>query len=71
MTDQLIPQREWEAQERYMRFQSHADAIWAVTPRASSDPHDLKLINRACGWDLRAAEAKAAWDALVKEREGK
>lgn len=56
--DRIIPQREWEAQEKYLRYSSHADNAKRFGDMVQ------------CGrWRLRAYDAKIEWQALVKERE--
>lgn len=56
--DRIIPQREWEAQERYLRFRSHADKAGADGDHA-----------RWKRWEKRADAALCEYQTLVKERE--
>lgn len=60
MVDQLIPQREYEAQERALRYSSHMTS--------ARDHGDLA---QAARWCTRYMEALEEWQAMVKEREAK
>lgn len=68
--DHIIPQREWEAQEKYLRYQSHADALTCLQ-LSPQDAHDAKIAERAARWQEGADMAYAEWQALIKERESK
>ncbi len=60
MTDRLQSSAEWEAQERYLRFYSHAHNATLNKDYAAGDR-----------WLKRAWEARDAWKELVKDRESK
>lgn len=71
MTERLIDQREWEAQERYLRFRSASDGALAAAHDTMNRDEEKLLMARGMRLKEQAQGYYDEWQSLIKERESK